>query len=345
MAKQTATKKAAKKKTASKTPVPAKKQATKSTAAAKSKSVTTNVKALVASKRNATNHKTLLAKFNAEMAAQDAFFRYVGAKLKSVREHNIKVAAQYRDLVYESLQSTYEIYLEIQQSEHADDLYNNLRETLKKNNIRINANSTNASVIIRSVFPQFKPKNVYDYGAAILEAERNAIEPADMAKWVKQKTMTALVLEHKQQDADTDSYKDRMQRARVVILRFLESKEVNTLASFKTTAHTAEQHMQYDTNTVVMLGTATRRMDRESWHADFHVNFVLPPSFDIFRFLIDRLARQIQFKVAEWEVKMDKLEEKVWGGELSEYLHAAERAEEERAIQRRQAVMEMGRIT
>ena len=332
-------------KTVTKKPAPAKKQANKPTAVAKSKSTKTSIKRLVAKRQVATEHSTLLAKFNAEMAAQDAFFMYVGAKLKAVREQNIKVVAQYRDLVYASLQSTYEIYLEIQQSEHADDLYNNLRELLKQNNIRINANSTNASVIIRSVFPQFAPKKVYDYGAAILEAERNAVEPADMAQWVKQKTMTALVLEHKQQDVDADSYKDRMQRARVVILRFLESKEITTLASFKTTAHTAEQHMQYDTNTVVMLGTASRRMDRDAWHADFHVNFVLPPSFDIFKFVIDRLARTIQFKVAEWESKMDEVEDRVWGAELSDYLHAAERAEEERAIQRRQAVMEMNRIT
>jgi hypothetical protein len=158
MAKQTAAKKATKQKSVSKKTASAKKQTKKTAAVTKSKSATTSIKKLVAKRQTATDHKTLLAKFNAEMAAQDAFFMYVGAKLKAVREKNIKVVAQYRDLVYAALQSTYEIYLEIQQSEHADDLYNNLRELLKQNNIRINANSTNASVIIRSVFPQFAPK-------------------------------------------------------------------------------------------------------------------------------------------------------------------------------------------
>jgi protein associated with RNAse G/E len=90
------------------------------------------------------------------------------------------------------------------------------------------------------------------------------------------------------------------------------------------TAWSAERLISAGTNQVVMLGTALRRMDRESFYADIHITTILPPNIDIDVMVVDRMAKQIVDVVGEYEEKLRKMDEQLWSEDLEAYLSTEE---------------------
>lgn len=110
-------------------------------------------------------------------------------------------------------------------------------------------------------------------------------------------------------------------------------------------AHYVESMFQSDSYSLLMLGTGIRRTDRESFYADVHVNMLLPPNFDVFKYIVNKLASHIVRDVDEWEHKMDKLDAAVWCEELREHLFSAELEAERKQAEVRRAYAEMAKIT
>jgi len=188
--------------------------------------------------RSLTKRKTTseLAKvkqqFEIDAAAQDQFNRLTIKRLAKIRGDNVELIKQYRDHVYNLLQETYAVYCDIQNSDYKEDFYNDLRSALASKGISVRSDTTDAALTIRTVFPQFKPKQVYDYGCALMMGEHENVEKDKLAAYVKQKTITKLIENYKQTQADNDDGRARKLRACTVILRLIENKESQTLATF-----------------------------------------------------------------------------------------------------------------
>ena len=285
--------------------------------------------------------------FEIATAAQDQFNRLTLKRLARIRGDNVELIKQYRHHLYNLLQETYAVYCDIQNSEYKEDFYNDLRTTLASKGIRLRSDTTDAAIVIRTVFPQFKPKQVYDYGCVLMMGEHDNVAKDKFAAYVKQKTITNLIANYKQVQADNDDGRARKLRACTVILRLIENKESQTLATFseRMPAHYVESMFQSDSYSLLMLGTGTRRTDRESFYADVHVNMLLPPNFDVFKFIVNKLAGHIVRDVDEWEHKMDKLDAAVWCEELREHLFNAELEAERKQAEVRRAYAEMAKIT
>lgn len=121
----------------------------------------------------------------------------------------------------------------------------------------------------------------------------------------------------------TETPKDRLDRARRVILRLLDIREAKPIISHSATAHAAEQMLGRHYGLCVAIGHASRRMDRRSFYADVNLSMVLPVNFDFEIYIVDKLARYIIKDVEQYESKINSLSESVWADELYERLVAA----------------------
>jgi hypothetical protein len=319
----------------------------KTAKSAKSRPTTAKQIRSLAKRKTSSELAKVKQQFEIDAAAQDEFNRLTIKRLAKIRGENVELIKQYRDHVYNLLQETYAVYCDIQNSDYKEDFYNNLRSALANKGISVRSDTTDAALVIRTVFPQFKPKQVYDYGCALMMGEIDNVAKDNLASYVKQKTITKLIKNYKHVQADNDDGRARKLRACTVILRLIENKESHTLATFseRMPAHYVESMFQFGSYTLLMLGTGTRRTDRESFYADVQVNMLLPPVYDVFKFIVNKLASHIVRNVDEWEHKMDELDAAVWCEELREHLFSAELEAERKQAEVRRAYAEMAKIT
>ena len=252
------------------------------------------------------------------------FEKLIARELKRIRRGVRNLEQQYRAKTYEGLGEAYKVYQAVINSPYANDLLNNVRWALIDEGHKIQKNTNNAAMIIKYCWAdaELTNKKVYDYSTALQAAQLNNIETDYFVEWVKKISITQVIADYKEKDED--SLAERMRRARLVILRWLETRERNSLAKITMTAWNAEQLSSAGTNQVVMLGTVLRRYDRESFYADIHITTILPPNIDIDVMVVDRMAKQIVNVVGEYEEKINKISEQAWGDDLEAYLSTEE---------------------
>lgn len=256
-------------------------------------------------------------------------------KIKRIQKNIQDIHSQYRTLLYQNLQDLYEAYIEISNSPYSQKIFESFRAEVINSGYKLQSNSTNEGVLIRYVWADLDitPKNVHSYGTALSEGKRSDIKPKQFADWLSKVTLTKVV-ESSSRFGDS---KERLNRARVVVLRWLEIKEQNFYAKFPMRAWDAEKQLNEGTNVCVMLGTALRRMDRESGLglADIYVTTILPPNLDIDRYVIDRFAKHIVNVVERFENGMDKLEATKWAEDIENFLSEEEAYEANKVKQAR----------
>ena len=166
-------------------------------------------------------------------------------------------------------------------------------------------------------------KSVSEYGKVMHAAVTRNIKSDKFAEWLKKETLTKVLADQRAIEAETETPKDRLDRARRVILRLLDIREAKPIITYSTTAHAAEKHLGRHYGLCVAIGHASRRMDRESFYADVNLSIVVPASLDFEIYIVDKLARYIINNVEEYETQIDTLSESVWADELYERLIAA----------------------
>jgi len=246
--------------------------------------------------------------------------RQLAVTQKKVRSLN----KQYRDLLYGFLQDAYAVYKEAAAHELADDFFAAVRGQLQKSNIKIQSNTPDAALVVRLIFgADASNKSVSEYSLAMQAAVDRSVKADKFAEWLKQETLTKVIADQRALVKEIETPKDRLERARRVILRLFEIREAKPIVTHSTTAHAAEQMLGKHYGLCVAIGHASRRMDRESFYADVNFSMVLPVSLDFEVIVVDKLARYILRDVEQYETKLEKLTESVWADELYERLVAA----------------------
>lgn len=234
-----------------------------------------------------------------------------------------QVNEQYKKLMLGFLQEAYAVYVEIENSEYADDFYANVRWQLKTNEIKIQSNTPNAGLVIRFVCgAEIPTKTISDYSRVLEGASRNQVNPAEFEEWVRSKTMTKVIEDERAASSNAETYADRLKRARLVVLRALEARETKPLISQKTTAWAAEKMLSRD-GLWLAVGNARRRYDRESFYADINILMMLTPNIDLEIHIVNQLAKPFVANVEKYEALINEMEEKVWADELWEMMVSA----------------------
>ena len=265
-----------------------------------------------------------LAEWKKREAADDAVLRDWGQRLSVTRKKIVNLNKDYRELLYGFLQEAYLVYKEIEKHELSDSFFAHVRGELLKQNIKIQSNTPDASLIVRLVFgAEASTKSVSEYGKVMQAAVDRGVKSDKFAAWLKQETLTKVLADQRAIEAETETPKDRLERARRVILRLMDLRESKPIITHSTTAHAAEKYLGRHYGLCVAVGHASRRMDRESFYADINLSLVIPVSLDFEIYIVDKLARYIIKEVDEYELKINSLSESVWAEELYERLVAA----------------------
>jgi len=265
-----------------------------------------------------------LAKWQQQQEADEVVLKDWGRQLAVTQKKVRSLNKQYRDLLYGFLQDAYAVYKEAAAHELADDFFAAVRGQLQKSNIKIQSNTPDAALVVRLIFgADASNKSVSEYSLAMQAAVDRSVKADKFAEWLKQETLTKVIADQRALVKEIETPKDRLERARRVILRLFEIREAKPIVTHSTTAHAAEQMLGKHYGLCVAIGHASRRMDRESFYADVNFSMVLPVSLDFEVIVVDKLARYILRDVEQYETKLEKLTESVWADELYERLVAA----------------------
>ncbi len=237
-----------------------------------------------------------------------------------VATKKVVIAARkaYRAEIYKALQSLYRLYLEIEDSgELRSDFYAEVKQKLIDLGYTIQKNTRDAALIVRLVFGRDTSNSkVHQYVSVLQYAQDNQVEADDFVDWLKKETITGAVKAAANNGIDPEVVKQRYQRARLLLLRYLEWRETKPFASQKMLAWGAEQYLGQGTDLCVMIGTAVRRFDRESDYADIHISHILPPNLEFDIKIIDRWAKFIEPKLELFEAELEEKTIDEWGDDL-----------------------------
>jgi hypothetical protein len=249
------------------------------------------------------------------------------------KAHNSYSAAQneYRKSRYEALANAYKIYRTVEEEDFADTFYREVAKRLKDAGVKVQGNTPSTSLLIRFIWDDLSTSNVFKYGSVLRVAKERDVAVEDFAAWIKSLTMTkAVELSHAQIEAE-ESYKDRLNRARALIFRVFEIREVKPYAILPMLhTHKAASMIGPSHGLCIMVGSAHRRMDRESDYADILINTVLPPNLDLEMLIVDRYARHIVSDVDQYTDELDEKERFLWASDMEERLWQAEIDEAEK---------------
>ena len=233
---------------------------------------------------------------------------------------------------FNAVNAAYAIYSQAQDSGIGEVLYNKLASNLKQLGVKVQANTTDAALVIRTIFgPSLTPIQVLRFASCLRYARDCQVQPSDFIDWYKKTSIKVAVESQQSKVSADDDRKERLRRARTLILRYFEVKETSPFATIPMLAWQAEKYLSQGNNLCLMLGTAVRKMDRQSDYADLLVSLILPPSIELDKLIVDRYAKHIMSQVDYFEEKISALEEKIWAEELHERLRQAEYDEVERA--------------
>ena len=265
-----------------------------------------------------------LAEWNQKQSADAAAIKDWGQRLWITHKKVIKLNDQHRELLYKFLQEAYAVYEEVRQHELAESFFASVRGALKKLDIKIQSNTPHSALIVRLVFgADASTKSVSEYSKVLEAAVTRGVKEDKFAEWLKKETLTKVVADQRAAVKELETPKDRLDRARRLILRLLDIRETKPIIKHSTTAHAAEQMLGKHYGLCVAIGHASRRTDRASFYADVNLSMVLPASLDFEIYIVDKLARYIIRDIEEYESKINSLEEHVWADDLYERLVAA----------------------
>lgn len=270
-------------------------------------------------------HEQRLAEWEAKEADKASFINVWATKLGAVRKKVQNLNQQYQKILYKQLQDAYEVYDNVLRSEYEEDFFAALRGALYQQGFKVQSNTTDSALIIRFVFGlDTATKTVHDYSRALDGARYDDVDVKDFAQWLERKTLTKVIEEQRAIKKEIETPRERLERARRIVLRMIEIRETKPIIKFTRIEHTAERMIGSRFGLCVMLGYAYRTFGRgdDGMNVDINLNILIPPSIDLEVTIIDKLARYIIGDVEEYEKNISEAEEEQWAEELWERLMA-----------------------
>ena len=276
--------------------------------------------------------KQRMAAWEAKEKLQDEEVKKWIKKIAKAKEVLSKSRAAHNAERFNAINAAYSIYTEAESSGIGEVLYNQLAGDLKQLGVKVQRNTTDVALVVRTIFgPSLTPVQVLRYASTLRYARECQVQPTDFIDWHKKTSITKSVESQQKKVTADDERKELLRRARTLVLRYFEVRETSPFAAIPMLAWQAEKYLSEGNNLCLMLGTAVRKMDRESDYADLFVSLILPPSIELDKLIVDRYAKKIMNQIDYFEEKITVLEEKIWADELHERLRQAEYDEVERA--------------
>lgn len=287
----------------------------------KPKTVKTN-KQIASLVNQSKEHK--LAVWEKTETANELAMKDWGARLVRTKQEMEKLSEIVERITIKLLNQAYSVYSEVIKSDLADEFFSELWNELRREGIKVQSNTPNASLVVRYICgAHVTAKTVSNYAKVLEGADYNNIKPEQFVAWVQHKTMTKVIEDQRSIENHTETRAEKMSRARAVVMRLIEIRETQPLFSWKTTAHSAEKQIS-EQGLWVGIGNAHRILDGgTNFNASMNLVMMLPLNPEMERHILNIYARELVDAVDYYEEKINGLEESVWVEELWEKLVSA----------------------
>jgi hypothetical protein len=267
-----------------------------------------------------------MAEWEARQSDKEEFIAIWARKLTITKQKIRNINQQYQKILYKQLQDAYDAYDNVLRSEYSEDFFESLRGILYSQGFKKMSNTTNSALIIRYLFGlDTSNKTVYDYSKALDGAQYDGVDPNKFAEWLEKKTLTKVIEEQRAIKKEIETPKERLDRARRIVLRMLEYRETQPMIKFTRIEPTAKRMIGSRFGLCVMLGYAYRKFGRgdDALDVDINLNFLFPTSLELEIFFVNKLAHYIIHDVEKYEVNFSEVEEKQWAEDVWERLVAS----------------------
>ena len=276
-----------------------------------------------------TESQERMAQWQARMKLQELQIDEWIKRIIEVRKKYNIAKEEFRKKRYEAIGEAYKIFIEAENAENGDFLYSKIRELFKEHYVKVQSNTPDASLIIRFIFGDIGTAQIFKYGSVLQVAKHSNIKFEDFTDWISRITITGAVQLSQLELQQAETYKEKLARARIVIMKYLEIREVKPFATTTMLARHLQNYLSQNNSMCVMLGTGVRKFDRESDYADLHINAILPPNLELDELIVNRFAKYIVSKVDHFENEIREKEVEIWADELQ---HRLQEAGEEEAL-------------
>ncbi len=280
-----------------------------------------------------TESQERMAQWQARMKLQELQIDEWIKRIIEVRKKYNIAKEEFRQKRYEAIGEAYKIFIEAENAENGDFLYSKIRELFKEHNVKVQSNTPDASLIIRFIFGDIGTAQIFKYGSVLQVAKHSNIKIEDFTKWISEITISGAVQLSQIELQQAETYKERLARARIVIMKYFEIREVKPFATTTMLARHLQSYLSQNNSMCVMLGTGVRKFDRESDYADLNINAILPPNLELDELIVNRFAKYIVSRVDHFENEIREKEEEIWADELQ---HRLQEAGEEEALKAHQ---------
>ena len=280
------------------------------------------ITALVKQSHTAIEHK--LAIWKETETANELVMKDWGSRLAGTKATMAKLNKRYEAILIGLLNDAYGVYSEVVKSDLADDFFGALWHELRKDGIKVQSNTPNASLVIRYICgATISTKTISQYAKVLEGADYNNIKPEQFTAWLNHKTMTRVVEDQRAIENNVETRTEKMARARLLIMRIIEARETKPEHSWTTTAVQAEKQIS-EQGLWVGIGNAHRKLDGgNNFNASMNLIMMLPMNIEMERHIINIYARTIVDDIDRYEQQMNELDEREWADELWEQLVSA----------------------
>ena len=292
--------------------------------AIKPKTIKTQKQITALVKQTQQTSKYKLAVWKETETANDLVMKDWGSRLKTTKVTMGKLNKKYEEYLVGLLRDAYGVYSEVVKSDLADEFFSAVWNELRKEGIKVQSNTPNATLVIRYICgASISTKTVSNYAKVLEGADYNNIQPEKFVAWVQHKTMTSVIEDQRNISKNKETWAEKMARARAVVMRLIEVRETKPVHSWTTTAQHAEKQIS-EQGLWVGIGNAHRILDGgHNFNASMNLVMMLPLNMEMERHILNIYAKTIVDGIDEYEKQMNGLEEKLWADELWEKLVSA----------------------
>lgn len=269
--------------------------------------------------------------FKARIEERDRAHGKFLKQLEKLRERIQLEASRQRVKLAEALRDIYGIYDVIEASPEPYNFYGILKSYLcvtKPN--RSWSTTPNENLLPWVVFPDRHKKVISEYGTVLRYAREVKVAKNDFVKWYSVSTQTKIL--EKARTSATADHRDKLRRARIVLLRLFDIREEWPLGHFDYPEYLAERQVHLPNDLIFVICRGVRKFNRDVHFdpdhpertivpmAEVRALHFIPPTVDVINDLIDRIARFMVPRIDEIEAEINSKSQQVWAHDLTGFL-------------------------
>lgn len=270
-----------------------------------------------------------------KLAAQQHQHHQLLSQATQLRLRFAKEEARLQTKFQETLRDCYGIYELIEASPEPYAFYDILRDYFKLRGINIQSNTPTEALLIRFVFEKKTTKQISEYATVLRYALETKVPKNDFTTWYKKTTQTR-ILQKARESKDNRDYKDRIARAKVMLLRYFDIREQWPLGKFDYPAMLAAKQVHLPNDLIVVICRGYENFNRDLYFdpdqphrtsvptASIVALHFIPPNIDIVNDMMHRLAKFLEPRLEQFEEEIQRKIEQVWADDMSNYLQERE---------------------